>query len=525
MKVLLIQPGYFYSRYFYNIEALIRFLQMEYNAVCTLLVCDRAVSACGIQTGNGLDQLPETVPTGWENVCRKCPEGIREQAKPFASDVISLKELLDEQDRAIIREALNALPPMLLTKDLFLLEHNGIRIGQDIFLSLLRYLFMGNPGVFPVVPGSICYEYIRSGLTYSCAVNKLFKRRNFDLVITGEVIYVDWGIPAKFALRHGIPVLRQGGGYYHGVLYSSLQLYRNLDDLQDYHFFPKKEEIESILGVESLKEAYVRLGTQKLKEWMTEYKTCRNMQTLAALGKGEQSANGKSMRRCEEWVRPGRKTVIVFLKICWENSFAHGGMLFPTQEEWLAKTFEVASTVDDVDWIFRSHPGEETQYVNPHFNTAHFLDRMQAQYPCEHIRIMDSSSGIRTFDLIPYMHAAVVSMGTAPFELATFGIPCVYAGKRIFSEMEFTHWAESIDEYVQLLRCIGSFERLSPEQRERAQVFAGMVFDKKRFLDMRELYGDGEDVPEEIDRTKMNEWLQKVDNKRLLKRILAPILQ
>ncbi len=503
MKVLLAHPGYSFERHYNHYEAVLRLLDSVYGVECHTLVCDRAVFACGYR--GGLGQSPETIPHDWQKGCQLCKSKLLNRTQRFCKYAVNLSDWICEQDKEFIEREMAKITSPISTEEILNLEFDGVNIGIDIWQSIQRYLFMGSPEQISFSVGSVAYEYIKSGLTYALVSNKIFKNIDYDLVLTNETAYLDWGIPTRFALKYGVPVMHQNTNVSFRK-HLPVRIYKKQEELKMHTFIPLEDELQELYNDPVKFQSYVLCGKEALDNTFKQRESDEIQQKVAM--------------ELKEWFRPNRKTVVVFGHVCWDSSITYGDGLFLTFERWLTNTYKVALSVPEVDWIFRLHPNEGKRKSSPILNTLSHLENLQSKYPCEHIRIMDASVSLNTGEMIPFMHAGITALGEVGYELPALGVPCIMACKSGMASKDFTIKPESIDDYIIMLKRIADIVPPTPRQRQLAISYTGVIYDVGRYLDVGGLFEDTRGPLEEImDPRQIDIWLKnKPANKEFIKR-------
>ncbi len=518
LRILLIHPGYTFPRQMNHYEVTVRLLNAVYGVECETLVCGGAYTACGLASGS-TDYNYNTVPQKWKKDCKGCQTRLLDRISTFSSTIQRVQDWITPDDAARIRQAIEELPNSFdIGQFINTIEFNGINLGADAWMSTQYHLHMGTPDRIHLVDKSILMEYLWTAYMLSSAMNNLIRNRHYHLVLANEFNYVDWGIPVRMALNHKIPMLCTRYRDIWGVQNIIHGVYRSVNEMYSNYYSPDEVKRFKEIRNSSLVSTYIAKGQKYIEHYMTGKQAWRTG--------GEKYNIQSSNHHCQKWFRPNRKTVVVFAHLCWDAALFYGNPLFHSFEQWLEYTYKTAINVTQVDWLFRPHPYEINNINNVHLNTIVHLNRLQAKYPCEHIRVMDAEAvRITSFELIPYMHAGVTSAGTVCFELPAHGIPCIAAARSGNAAQPFAISAQSISQYEKLLQNIADIHPPLPSLQETAQAYAGFIFDKERFLDISELF-DTHDCSElMIDSTKLQLWCEKTENKEYIANILNDTVQ
>ncbi|MBF0485491.1 MAG: hypothetical protein HQL16_03145 [Candidatus Omnitrophica bacterium] len=498
-KVLLLHPGYSIARHFNNYEAVLSVLDVMYGIKVEALVCNKAVSGCCLR--GALGQLPDGMIKDWD-ACTPCQKKLRNRLKPFDASLIFLTDLVSDEDRRSADAIVRNLPNPVTVAEIIKLEVKGVLIGADIWQSIQRCLFIGSPKSISLIPGNVAYEYIKSGILYAYAMDAFFQKNRYDLILSNEVGYIDWGIPVRFALKNKIPVLNQNHCFY-WLKMLTLRLNKSLEDLHNIPHVPTLNEFKNAVGTQDLMDQYIEKGRIALINFM---------------GQADPHNKVRNDKKCREFFT-GKKNVVIFTHLCWDGALAAGDVIFSTFEDWLTKTFEIASQEKDVNWIFRLHPAERELKTNSQINTLTHLNQLLKENPSSNIKIMDGTEGLKTCDILPFIHAGISVIGTVSMELPAHGVPCLLASRKGYAEQEFVISVKSVDDYVSKVRAIKDAPRPTKRQQELALAYAGLAFDKKRCFDVAGLFDTEDSSDSGLKKSRWNLWIKRSDNKSLIKKM------
>jgi len=402
-----------------------------------------------------------------------------------------------------VAEALTGQVPVA---DIVKLEVHGVNVGKDIWQSIQRYLYMGSPEMVSVQRGSVGYEYVCSGILYGYAAHRLFEQRAYDLVVSNEISYLDWGLFCQYAVRRGIRALHQAHAF-RGLQCLNLHLLEEPEDVVELYHSPSERETRALFADAGRTREMTGKGRALLPRAMKPG-VDRDEDLLA-------EERGK-------WLRPGRKTVVVFTHQCWDSSLTFGDMVYATFELWLEATFRVAARNSDVDWLFKIHPEERKPWLNDQFNTTVLLEDFLGKEPSGHLRIMPAECPLRTVDLAAHIHAGVTAVGTVAFELPALGVPCVVACRKAHGAQPFVIAARSPEQYERILSGVSDLRKPAPEHQELALAYAGMALDESRFLDVSALLAEQDSSDEGLDRRRLRKWLNQPRHRELIRRVVTP---
>ncbi|NHC48149.1 hypothetical protein G9H65_02275 [Cytophagaceae bacterium 50A-KIRBA] len=196
-------------------------------------------------------------------------------------------------------------------KDLLELEINGIKIGVDIYESILR---TGLPTVD--INSKLTWEYIYLGLLYMIYFEDLCKRDLIKAFVLSHDNYIYMGLPAKIGYKYGIPVyLFNAFGFYKLERFNHLNIrWALLPEL--FNSLPKETRKEGISWAES--QLNLRLGG------------------VVGVDMSYQLKSAFELNICESQIlNNGNLDVVVATHEFYDNPHGYGNLLFNDFYDWL----------------------------------------------------------------------------------------------------------------------------------------------------------------------------------------------
>ncbi len=169
---------------------------------------------------------------------------------------------------------------------------------------------------------------------------------------------------------------------------------------------------------------------------------------------------------CEHYgLDPARPLVFVMLHMFNDQPHLLEPILFRDYYLWFERTLEVATTVDSVTWVFKEHPASDL-YTTKDFD----FTSLQGRFGSRSLLFLDANADFNSRSLPHLAHAIVTCVGTAGLEYSAFGVPCLLGGNSPYSGFGFTIEPESAEQYVEALRRIDRWPRLTAEQATMAKL-------------------------------------------------------
>ncbi len=176
-----------------------------------------------------------------------------------------------------------------------------------------------------------------------------------------------------------------------------------------------------------------------------------------------------------ERTRPGRLAVL-FPNLTWDSAVIGQDDVFPSIQDWLARSVRVFEGRPDAELVIRLHPaevklpGKQTREPLGQFLTERF-----GRLP-DNVRVIAPDDDQSSYPLMKACDLGLVYTSTTGLELALAGKPVIVAGRTHYRGKGFTLDASSPDHFVELLqRALGS-EEVPPQSEELARRYAYLFF-------------------------------------------------
>lgn len=179
-----------------------------------------------------------------------------------------------------------------------------------------------------------------------------------------------------------------------------------------------------------------------------------------------------------------KKTAIIFSHVLWDATFFYGENLFKDYEDWLVETVKIAQENTNVNWVIKIHPDYiwKIKQLGPNAKPRDlFLLKTKIGKLKDHIKMMEPETDISTYSLFSVADYCITVRGTIGVEMSCFGVPVFTAGTGRYSEMGFTIDSKTKEEYLDKIRRIQEFPRMSEEERTLARKHAFALFKMRPF--------------------------------------------
>lgn len=150
---------------------------------------------------------------------------------------------------------------------------------------------------------------------------------------------------------------------------------------------------------------------------------------------------------------------------------SNDGTIFADFYEWLIETIKCASTINNVNWIVKSHPSVKA------YNEEGQVEFIIDNYKNEGSNIYMCPDDFNSSSMIKFAKAAITCLGTAGIEFSCCGIPVILAGRPFYSGFGFTYDPGNKNEYYSLLHNIKNINKLNKKQIRTAHSVYGCFND------------------------------------------------
>ncbi len=392
-------------------------------------------------------------------------------------DFVYLDDLLAATERGVDVGGVQSFFAEGVTFKKFLdFSYRGVSCGGASLSSLVRKLrTTGLSFSDPHVQELLKTALIRSVKAVHAA-EKLFDDSKYEAVLFHERGYTPFGEIYHAAVNRGLNVIQ----YTYGQKPKSFVLKRY--NVTNRKIHPLSLSPKSWSALKAL--PWGREQEETLMHELRESYASGTWFNRKALLQGKFMKSPEEVR-LELGIEEGRKVAVIFSHVLWDATFFFGESLFDDYEHWLIETVNAACQNDAVQWYVKLHPDYVWKMkdlgggVQPRDVLA--LQSNIGELP-SHVRVIAPETDISTFSIFPVIDYCITVRGTVGLEAPCFGVPVFTAGTGRYSGMGFTIDSSSQEEYLQRMRTIQEYPRLTQQQTSLARRHAWGVFEKRLFF-------------------------------------------
>lgn len=291
----------------------------------------------------------------------------------------------------------------------------------------------------------------RTANLYS-GINQLFRRYQVHATVVCHTVYIEYGLPARLSLKHGVPVYGKWGT--HPLV---IRKYRSLAEAP---IFPGTE-LESVM-----KHYRARLGEELASLADDFYPPAPHKVSgfdyfRFGYGGDKREESGESLTQRLGLDR-SKKTCCIMSHMFIDAPHCYPELLFDDYYQWLDATLAFAARTPAINWLVRQHPYEIMVGQNKNF------DNLVGPY-VDKGSVTVVPNDVTTSSLFSCVDVLTTGIGSAGIEFASVGIPCIYAGKPYYSECPFVIRPSSKRAYFEALAGIPNLPRITPDQIKLAK--------------------------------------------------------
>lgn len=335
--------------------------------------------------------------------------------------------------------------------DLLKLEFEQIYIGDLVYDTILR----SNMGLYTIK--KIKFSYYRNIFTAFLHVkiyNEIFHKYPIKYFLTGLIVFIKGGIPARVADKNGAVVIMEKRNL--------MKNYQGLD-IREGQYRPRKEDVDLLLK-----------HSEKVCADVDKYLAQRFAGDISEMDviKSYKDKEDYDKEKLVKTLGISRNKPIVFIMA---HAFSDGPhhtpkekLLFRDFYVWLAETVKFVSGIEDVNWIVKAHP------LSFKYKEEGAVKKLVKRLGKN--KVLIAPDDFSTKNIKDLAHAIVTVQGKAVLEYGCFGIPSVIPSYASYSGFGITIEPKTKKEYFDVLSNISSVSKLNDRQIKMAKVLAAIMF-------------------------------------------------
>lgn len=420
------------------------------------LLCDGSLPACQSCTygwyRNDIDDFIKLGPM--MDQCSTCYTLARNAYNDLGFHVNAFSGSLDKDDYAKIKDIVNAVDYNKINE----FTYYGIPVGEHAYAGALRF-FAKATLENEKHAHFIVKKYFEAALLTYFSCDKLFKNKQYDVIVLHHGIYVPQGIISTLAKRHNIRVVTW-----------------NLAYRKNRFIFSHGDTYHHTLIDEPVSKWESEIWDNEREHQLNQYLDSRwfgNHDWIKFQLENPIVDTTKVINQLN--IDKNKKCIGMLTNVLWDAQLHYPANAFNNMLDWVISTIEYFKERSDLQLIIRIHPAEITGKIKSRQLVS---DEIKKRYPIlpENIVIIPPNSEISTYAVLSICDSAIIYGTKMGVELTSKGIPVIVAGEAWIRNKGLTDDAETKKEYINLLDKLPYQERLDSDKHMRAKKYAYHFF-------------------------------------------------
>ncbi|MFA7289117.1 MAG: hypothetical protein WC055_09575 [Melioribacteraceae bacterium] len=332
---------------------------------------------------------------------------------------------------------------------------NDIDLGDELYLSLAKFLFRGN---VPETPINLKYarDFAISGEIIVTGLLRVFEKEKPEVVILNSGHIFWFGIAYKILKKFNIKTVS-----YDETNIAVTKLTWTFDDTNpcvDYNWTNHWErEKEKKLETKEFEKINELIETRK-KYFLYQ----QNTDTIPLL------------QRCD--ISRYNTKVALFTNVLWDATVVGKNPIFESMMDWISHTIDIFNGNHDLCLVIRVHPAEAGVYGMISKERVRLELQNRGIVFRENIFFVDAEENVNSYDIIDKCDVVLSYASNIGLEAVLDGKPVIVVGAPHYKNRGFTLDPKSISEYDTLLEKVLKGDTLILPKVELARKYAKLAF-------------------------------------------------
>jgi hypothetical protein len=461
---ILFFTGYGLGTHFLTVEPILMMSLFMRGCRISSLYCNGSLPACEFNSSGNNNPSVGNLRTGVTqgailSICNRCSSNVRSTYGTFPVDLYGYDGFLDEEDFQFATEAVRQVKFERFRQ----FEYEGIKVGEEVFASILRVTFMGTVGDTHR-NRQLVERYLLAGVMIARAAENAFRGIKPDKVILIHGVYLTHGIPVKVADKLGIPVIVIGGGgirkdtavLCHGETYHK-QLVNEPNSIWENNKLTAEEK--KIVIDYSLKKRTAGGGVDYLNYHPNPIE--------------DEEYFYKELN-----LDPSKTIISAFTNVIWDAQIFYSSNVFSDIFEWIFTSIEVMGGNKEVNFVIRIHPAEVKGGSPTKQPMLAEIEKRFPQLP-DNVRIIPPESDISSYTIAEKSKVALIYGTKMGLEIALMKTPLIICGETFSRGKGYGLDITSKEQYLDLVKNIHRYETDNEDAFERALKYANYFYFRK----------------------------------------------
>lgn len=378
-----------------------------------VLVCDQHLSACEIRS----------VQRSNNNICWYCKFNRNKILPLFGLTTISLNDFSEEIDSNNFESKLG------------IIQKEFPQLHACVEDSVIRH-FYGNVPSGSGQTAKVRQQHLITAMKSWTAAKNIYNRFDINLVLGYMIAYSEFAPYYNFFKQENVPFKIISSTQFSGraQIFNWPELYESLDRFYRYLRFRGNDR----LNENEKRELFDFINNRKrgLDPVLTDLGIAKNAAT--------------DLTKFGIRIDKSKKNIFLFSNVFWDVGMSELNSIFSSIPEWVFKTINFVSNVNDCHLYIRCHPAEKINAMN---GQRGMREMILEEFPdmAPNITIIASDNEVSSYDLFPYIDLGIIYNGTIGVEMLLEDIPVIVAGKAPYSGLKSAISPQTINEYKDAL--------------------------------------------------------------------------
>lgn len=400
---------------FYQVLALSKALQLR-GAKIKLLLCGSMLQGCELKSTRSFSLDP----------CLNCRFNAKKTVPMFGLDVITLSDIISEQERADIRSTAQQLVKNY--PDSFLYE--GIEIMLMVNDSVIRYYYGAVPPEGSEELERIKVYHLETAMLNIKAAHNIYQEWQPQIVMGNMNVYSTWEPYFRIAPLYGIDhsVVSMSTFDYNSIVLNRIDIYKNSNR------FDKWLASRNFKTLDDAERSELNAFVENRFSGASRIFVDNNV--------FEDGSDVMSILKIDKT----KKNIFLFTNIYWDVGLSETGSLYNGVIPWVLDTIELLKENKDCHLYIKTHPAEVFDSTPSLKGVIQFIQERFPILPAN-VTIIRPEYKIKTYYLFPFIDLGVVYNGTLGLEMLLRNIPVVITGMAPYGYLDSVFCPETIEEY------------------------------------------------------------------------------
>lgn len=395
------------------------------NVDCVFVNCNSILPVCNGWDGSAINNYKKAISA---NICSYCDFNHKLFSELIPFPTIFLKDFITDTELSVIKK--NSL--LVKLDDLHDVRFENIDIGNELYISMAKYLFVGT---IPETSENnlLAQKFYEAGYIIFTCVRKMIEIEKPDRIILNAGHIFWFGIIYKIAQTYKIKTITYDET---NIKVTELTwMFDASNPVVDYNYKRQWEQYKNNILTDIETDAVEKLFKDRQSYYL--YK------------KGSETKNLDNIDQIKEKYI---KVFVLFTNVLWDATIVGKHTLFESLVDWVKYTINYFENNPDYALIVRVHPAEKEVYGMRSKETV--VQELLKWRPDlrKNIFIIDSNEIINSYSLINMSDGIFVYASNIGIEALFMNKPVIVCGKAHYIEKGLLHEPKTIDEYENYLK-------------------------------------------------------------------------